>query len=254
MKRLRHDRDFTATADSEQTKLDALVNRGIEILRELRRGERPRLSAKAFVKAALKIADCTPADLTAFEAKLAITPGCDDTRRFIRQMVLRFKDTRGFPTPHPDTGRMLNAYGTEGVVGELAVLAATPAMCQALAAREAADRFPENFGVVQDWDSHQRRDGELRKRLAEIHEEMRGAATTADFKSDLDGLLQSEKTRGLTRLVFRRAPGLAVSGDLQTGEWPRKLVEDCEQSIPAAPAKSPKRRKRRRLSEAAVAA
>jgi len=239
-------------AASDQSPLDRCINEGIEVLRELKRMSRPRLSAKAFTRAAIKIADATPKDVAAFEDRLNNTLGCEHAKRFVRQMTLAFRSN--FPTPHADTGKMLRVYGDRETLADLLAVEGTPALAQAVAAKRAAERWPETFGKVEDWDKHQRRYAELRERLDGVYDQMRKAASALDFLYDDKGLLPSEKSRGLTRLVFRRAPGIPVDGDLATGDWARRLIEDCEKSVPAEPAKPKRRRTRTRLGENAQAA
>jgi len=225
-----------------RTGLDKILDQGVEILRELKAMDRPRLTPKAFFAEACRIAETTPAKVAEFEDRLDQSVGLDQTRVFIRQLVKVYKGP-AYPCPHNNLPKLLRCYGSDTVPGELAIIDGSLGLCQAVAAKTVTKRFPEAFGAVKSWSEHQRRYKELKDRLDDLYSKMRGAAITKDFEYDNEGISISDRQRGLTRLVFRRAPGVPIDGDLETGDWPRRLLEDCEKAIPAPKPRAPQRQR-----------
>ena len=231
------------------SKLDVLLNEGAEVLRSLHRldGNR-RLTPDAFLTAACRIADCSEEELSEFENRLDGAIGVDETRIFIRRMVMAFKPST-YPTPHSNLPKLLRCYGSDTVPGELGIMDGSLALCQAVAAKTVTKRFPELFGEITDFAAHEKKTRQLRTRLDHLYSKMTDAVSGADFVIDNSTLLPDEKKRGLALVSFRRAPGISFG----MPDWPRLLVEDAERPIPRAEAKS-NSIPRRQLDETTMAA
>lgn len=152
--------------------------------------------------------------------------GVDDTRIFIRRMVMAFKSPT-YPTPHSNLPKLLRCYGSDAVPGEIAIFEGSLALCQATAARSVTKRFPELFGEITDFAAHEKKTRQLRARLDHLYSKMEGVVSGADFVIDFESLLPDERKRGLCRARFRRAPSInfGVPG------WPKLLVADAEAAV-----------------------
>ena len=89
----------------------------------------------------------------------------------------------------------------------------------ALAARQAAKRHPDQFGVIDDWQTYQ-------NTLAEEREQYEAAKAdinfgVADLIIDHDAATSDERERGLCRVSFRNTGGAVALGH----NWQQRLID-----------------------------
>ena len=225
-----------------KTKLDELVEQGVELTRELELLDADRkLSYVAFLKEALAIAGITEKRIGEVQKILAVKPGTDSIRRFVRRLAMEFRETR-FPRPFDDPSKAARIYGSPELGDEMAQQSIKVGEIQCVAVLACKERFgKEVFGGVTDWRGHQKKTLEARQRLDLIYEQMPNAQTGEDvtYTDAYPAVLPSEKKGGLCKVTFNKWPSLSPS----MGDWRRLMILEAT----ANPPKS----KRQRLTKAA---
>lgn len=244
------------TFSSGKTKLDAVLNEATEALRRLNRLEKNRkLTFDGFMKAALEIADCEESRIDGIEHILDTRHGVDLVLAFARRLAREFSAPQ-YVRPFSDPSKAVRIYGDENLEGQLGQHGLRAGEIQALAVRVCKRLFGEEaFGVVKNFARHEAEVTKLRARLDVLYGRVKDAVGADDLENSDDDLTPAERGRGLTRFVFRRAPGVifGIAG------WPRLLVQDCEAAVPKAepisiaPGRGNGGVPRRRLEPAAVA-
>lgn len=179
----------------------------------------PKLSAEAFVGAALAAAGTSEARLDLVEESLD-QPDYADAAALIRKLAEVISGSNSPSVPNP--ARMvqfLGAYGNEAANPQLAQVGANGRDAFAIAARRAARHYPDRFGVIEDWSAFQ-------QTLTGMHAEYDAALlgigfALTDLIIDGAGLLPGERERGLCRVSFRCTGGAIALGD----GWQQRLVD-----------------------------
>ncbi len=183
-------------------------------------GDNPKLSAEAFCQASLEAADGTSdARLDLIEENLG-RPDYADAEALIRKLaeVIASGNTPAVPDPKR-MSQFIGAYGGDAAMSQLAQMGASGRDAFAIAARRAARRHPERFGVIEDWDAFQ-------ESLSALTAQYDAALAAIDFSlADLiidgGGLLPGERDRGLCRVTFKCTRGVVVFSD----GWQQRLVD-----------------------------
>ena len=102
----------------------------------------------------------------------------------------------------------------------LASLAITNLEAIALAVRWTAEKHPDAFGKLDDWDAHITAEIAARQAYQKALDGLVGAFNAADLIIDPDSVTRDEKARGLCRVGFQLAPEISL-----VDGWPAKLVE-----------------------------
>jgi len=239
------------------TKLDLLINDGVDLLRHLRTLEaKKKLTAEGFAHHARVEAELSEARAKKLQAKLERKTGVDACQRFLKRAAREFS-TATYPIPPraAKADRALRIYGEPAqIAGELAGLGILPVELVALAAMQSAEFYPQHFGTITDWTQHQIKAENARVALGVLYERMKSGWSAADIR--VDRARDSDRERGLSRVVLVREPSLSIDMD----DWPEKLVsavlakldEHAETSKPKVKGKKRKRGDERSLAELAM--
>jgi len=141
-----------------------------------------KLSAKAFMRYALKKANTTPAKLDALE-KAIEAPVMERCRQFRRNALRFLKEP--FCTCFPTEPRKLTwlVHGSvDELYAELARVGSDIFELFALAVRDATRQFPEAFGSIEDIDQHEKRLKALAAERAELFAQIETSYTPADLQ------------------------------------------------------------------------
>lgn len=148
--------------------LDGLIAEARTAQAELAALAHPKLTAAAFLAAAVKAAGSTPERIASL--RRVIEAGADGrtmrTQAFVRRLAREFR-TPGWPHA-PKSAERLGPYGRDEAVAELETIGSHVLEAMAVAALVATTSWPESFGDVSDWDTHEAKRTRLTGRLAEI--------------------------------------------------------------------------------------
>lgn len=201
------------------TSLDKLVALAVDVERQIAALPRlPKLSAKAWVAAAMKNAKADAKRLDAIEA-LFSRPGGDRLGGFVRTLRRMVVEVPNYGVPPDDGVRLLHAYGREGLHATLNEFGVTALELLALAARISAEMHPNVFGEVQHMSRHAEKVSALHDRRHALRAEMLSALTAADVEFDQESLVATERDKGLAYVRFRRWPDVVFARD-----WPARIV------------------------------
>lgn len=212
------------------TPLDTLINSALGSRRKLRQLEEGRkLTYSAFLQEALELADCDQETIEQLGHALeGHTSSTQQANTFIRKLVATLREPN-YPRCPRDPARCLRVYGNDGAFVELQGLGSTVSQAIALSVMQIKKRFgDEAFGEIEDWSEYEKETKALQNKITGISEKMPDVVSGLDLEFNFDDLNAEEKRKGLTRVTFRRAPGVVLAD----GGWPLRLVEDCERPIP----------------------
>lgn len=152
--------------------LTALVTEAGEVVKELRVLDTPaaaKLTAPAFVAAAIMIAHTTPERLAKLRGEIEHPTGHNtgNIAATLRRMVVAIRSPN-FPRP-PTELRRLNYLTTPETVAELAALGSSTFELFALAAQIAAEKHPDAFGECTDSAAHDRQLIDLALKREELY-------------------------------------------------------------------------------------
>ena len=203
------------------TPFDRRLDKTLEVKRDLDRAESSvKLSAAAFLRDAMKVANCTEDRLDQIEEQLSETiANVDHAQLFVRRMVAFFREPNA-PNMPSDSGKFMRAYGSAEAASQISELKATVAEFMALAVKQCGERFPDAFGEVNDFQQHQDRIADLRRQVAESYVVMQEVVSGADLAMDWKSVTINERRAGLCRVRFRRCPDVVMADG-----WPVDLVD-----------------------------
>lgn len=128
-----------------------------------------RLSASAFLREAIKLANTTRERLDALQKIIDERPGFEQTKGFLMSLSRTLEHCS---RPFPDTKRMGHA-GLESATAELGTGGYTAMEAQCLAVQRLIDWYPETFGIVDDPEGHAKKVKALRDRHARLYERLK---------------------------------------------------------------------------------
>lgn len=210
-----------------KTKLDQLIAEAITHEAFLAEMPPRGLTADAFLALALQYAETTEKRLKEVESKLTdVTPSC---LRFVRR-IEKITTEGGFPTPYREWGKLERAYGSEGLLGEAHAVGVTIPELYCLGVRNACERRPQRFGEVEDLEQYDAEFAKHRTAANHVYAQMLNAYTSEDLVLDSSkGVTNAERDRGLVKVYFKRAFGVALTGD-----WPERLTREVARLTTAA--------------------
>jgi hypothetical protein len=177
-----------------------------------------KLSADAFEREALEAAGATTAHIDLIEEELR-HPDYASAQQLVRKLAETIGSANVHSVPPADRMAMfIRAYSGEAAEAQLATLGCKGSYAFALAVRHAANRYPDRFGVIDDWQAYQ-------KTLDDLRNEYQSALVDinfgiADLIVDYDSVSNEERARGLCRVSFS-----CTSGEVTLGQnWRQRLV------------------------------
>lgn len=179
-------------------------------LRDLDAPARMKLTARAFVREALRHANTTPEAAAALRQTLEADPlKFPATWRFIRQATA-FIAGANCPNPPHDPGR-LRFLGSEAALPELVGVGSHPMAAFAVAAMMAAEKSPASFGESEDPEATERRRAALRDQRTALLERIEREYSPADlsFSEPSEQRLRAE---GYMKVTFAISGGEVTVG------------------------------------------
>lgn len=199
---------------------DKTLASAADVMAELRSSEAMRkLTPKAFRREALRAAGCKGPRVAEIEELLANSHASDAALAFVRRLAREFGESQ-YVRPFKDAAQALRIFGNEDTQSQLAALSITASEAIAVAAWRVTKKHPQRFGTITDFDAHTIRIDELRTDLETLYVELKAALGGDDVAFDQTNLSNSERDRGLARIIFRQFPSIAMSPN-----WPQRLVE-----------------------------
>jgi hypothetical protein len=202
-------------------KFATILTEAVDVAHRLHRLEGSRkLTAGAFLRSAQKLyGGITDERVIEVEATLDRHAHLEAAQQFIRVTMAELRKPN-YPSPPRDPQKALRLFGRAETGHQLASIGVTPseALCAAIArlGREQEDAF----GPVDDPAWHQQAIDGARKKLSEYYERLRDGYSAQDVVVDNSRSTQSDKDRGLTRLVFVAYPEVSLAAT----DWPEQLV------------------------------
>lgn len=158
--------------------------------RQLDTLEASKLSAPAFLKAAMRLASTTEPRLKELREKLKLDEqssfGLSEVAQARRRMSASIR-SRNFSGP-PSELRRWNFCITPTAIAELAVLRSSTFELAAVAVMDTVETHPEVFGTNESLPDHYRRIADLRLRLDELDAQIAEGYTAADLIIDDKGM------------------------------------------------------------------
>jgi hypothetical protein len=202
------------------TTFDKAMDQAIEAKQELGMMEGSyKLTGEAMLAEAMGLAGIDEERLDDLGFDIDESLNVDYVQAFIRRLIAFYKSPNATRVM-TDTGKMVRAYGSEQVSGQIAELKSTVAEVQCIAIRECVKRFKDHFGPVEDFEKHQEHIADLRRRLSEAYVSMQELVSGDDLMMDWNGVTSDEKKAGLVRVKFKRHPGTVMREN-----WPVDLVD-----------------------------
>ena len=188
-----------------------------------------RLTAKAYLDAAMKNARCDVKDLTRLRREFEDPdgPSLEASRYALRKIISACRSPQ-YPWPIAEPGKLRHLGVDAAVLAELAnIPGATPMQLFALAVQITGERHPESFGSVESLPAWKQRIAELERERAELYAKLGTSYQREDRLETVDGdgrvsvsfkvsngevLVHPEKTAGerLIRFLIANPPAEAT--------------------------------------------
>lgn len=165
-----------------------------------------KLTAAAYLEAAMKIADTTPEKLAVLRKKLE-TPdsvGATEVSGCLRRMIAAVRSVN-FPGP-PSEARRWSYCMTATALAELAALRSSIFELAALAVLIATSEHPDDFGTNESLADHEKHLVALRLRIEELDRAIATAYTADDI------LIGKPDDKGNSRVTFKLSDGAVTVG------------------------------------------
>lgn len=147
---------------------EELVTSAAQFTHQLRLLEagRPKLTAKAFLQAAMEIANIDKKRLVSLEKMLAHKTA-EPLRGFVARAVARLRD--GSYSYPPDKLNRIRYLGSDEVAGVMGGHQTNYFEMFALAVKICGDRHPEAFGTIENWPAYQAQVRHIRDTVAAMN-------------------------------------------------------------------------------------
>lgn len=192
---------FTKETKSE---FDKLIAEGLNASRELERLRGPaKLSAGAFLRRSMQIADCNEDDLNRLEDRIEKGVGYDKLRYFLQKVVQYIQSPEcSQPSVRSYAYNFIMRNEYDNVCQLLAGIGGNMFALQAIAVRKAVKEHPESFGEVEDMDAFMRSLKECESKLQDLYHKIEVSWTSEDVDIQFSGTAD---------LFFIRFKGTPVS-------------------------------------------
>ena len=196
------------------------VKQAVDLARDIAAMETDaKLSADAFQREALEAANTTDERLDLIESELE-HPDYAAAQQLIRKLVEMIGSANVRNVPDADRMAMIiRVNGGDAAEAQFASLGSKASDAFALAARHAAKRYADRFGVIEDWQTYQATLADMRDKygraLAAINFDY------SDLMIDHDAVTPSQRDSGLCRVSFWSTSGAVTLGH----GWQQRLVE-----------------------------
>ena len=152
--------------------------------------------------------------------KIITAPGNDAGLAVVRTLAGMVRERTISCVPPGDRLAMIMRQTNEEGRTLLASLSIIDMEVFALAVRWTAEKHPDAFGQLEDWDAHITAEIAARQAYQKALDGLVGAFSAADLCIDPDSVTRDEKARGLCRVGFQLASEISL-----VDGWPAKLVE-----------------------------
>lgn len=177
---------------------EQLVKNAADTTHQLRvvEANRPKLTGRAFVNAAVKNANTTPKRLRKLEQMLG-QQTMEPLRGFIHRATIAIRDNFCYP---PDKLNRIRYLGNDDVAATMATVQSNYFEMFALAAVIAENKYPDNFGTITDWAAHEAYIKHLRATCAALYLEIATECRGSD-------LSVKDAGRGMAYVTFAMTDG-----------------------------------------------
>jgi hypothetical protein len=191
------------------TLFQKLLKEAVMVTQELHDLEHKKLTARAFLAEAIANAYTDLARLDALEEVIKRDGGqtLRSTPMFVRQVVELVR--RPNWTRAPKEMRRISFLTSTELTAELATIHNSPMELFALGVKQAAERFPEDFGTVENWDAAERRFTDLQTRQRDLFRRIEREPSLEDLTVDL----QAPPDARNARVGFAITGGAVPPGD-----------------------------------------
>jgi hypothetical protein len=183
-----------------------------------------RLSARAFMAAAVKNAAIDKKRLDALRATVADRAGLlPNLASFVEAMTNELGRSPRYPSPPVKVSRIVGIWGSGAAEIEMREAGMNVLECVAVAVAIATERYPDGFGPVDDPVQHERSIADLRADIAAGHARLREIYEPRDVVIEAPDPLRSAELakQGFCKIVFRDFPSVSPSSP----DWPAQVTD-----------------------------
>ena len=171
------------------TKMEVVLKETVPVANDLFVAEKNnKLTPAGFFRLALEFNNVSATRLDELEAVLADTGAVTDSiNQFIRRCERFVQDNSPRPARADQMGKIAGSYGSEALLGQLALCRFTIGEAYCFAVRLSTIRHPGKFGDVADWIVHEKHIESLRGRRAVLLKSMENSLRPCDLVLTDDG-------------------------------------------------------------------